>query len=378
MSSEIDNVLNAQIANTVSNIKSRLSSATASELCSLSITLDNLASMVDSPELEAKIRGLQADVVEKAQREVSQLSSRIYTYNDIKTEEVSEKDRAFLENEEREKRIDLLAAIYISSKDDFHKQLQEENTLLTKAVNGELTNEERNKLLGVYSSKEEEEAAKKNDQKSSETWKVHYELRREVKESISYREDAINKNNKLIEDPKLSSEEKSKLIKDIENHKQVISQQKKKQEYLKPAQTEREQSRKQIITLATIDPNLVVNRAAKHYQDHTEGYKEDLQEAGHESRLAREIRILEKLAELKSSGKPLTREQISDILKESSAELSTNDQNVKIEATKVHADSIKETLSANSSPLKAPATPIVPSNKRLQHGNTEVKKGWVK
>lgn len=364
MSSEADAEFNAQVENTINNINSQIHSATPTQLARMDIAIERLLSTVNNPEIVAKLQNLQTSVKEQMQRADTALASKNTSENERISEDESQKDKAFLENEEREKELKKLTAEYASFKDDFVEKLQAKNVLLRKAANGEMTDKERNHELGIYSNKEEEQAAKQSDQEESERWKKHYTIRTKTKESIAYGQSKINDNNKLINNPSTPAEKRIKLIEENKVHEQKVSEHQKSEQELIPAHTEREETRKLIFASADNEPEVALAQAANHYRDHGPAYKEELQR-GEQKGLEKELLTLEKLAklgELMKSGVVVTKEQVADVVKENLEVSSIANQNAKKQA-----DSVKKSLENNPS-SKPDKTPNV--SKRSQKGKT--------
>ena len=352
--------------NFVKSVKSRMYSPDQGEIAKIIIDIQGIInSGLLSPKEVTTLQVLLLILTEKEQQVQTALVSKSSHNESIAESESQKEDKAFRENEKREKELELLKAEYLLFKDDFHEQLDKEYALLEKAERGELTTQERNRILGRGLSEVEQKQAKEHEAELSYRWNVFHKMSKDLNASINFRQKEIDKNDKLIKQPNTSEEKRSALTKVNKEHKDKILQHDQDKKHLVYGSAHIERSDKIIIKIAEKDPEVGVNLAERQHREHGEDDSRKLNA------------LIKKLAELKSSGKPLTREQINDILKESTTELATNNQNVKIEAA-VQADTMKETFSSTPSSLKAPATPIVPSNKRLQHGNTEVKKGWVK
>lgn len=163
----------------------------------------------------------------------------------------------------------------------FHKRLAEDNDFLEQLANkhpNSLTEKEEERLTGNYKDTEERKAAEARDKEESDGYKLAYQIRKNAKASIKYRENKIAENlTKLASNP----DEQTKKVLEQEN-KEHVQANKENETDLKNTQdatNERDRKRKQLKKLADQHPpHLLETRVRKHFELHLEDYKEELQE----------------------------------------------------------------------------------------------------
>ena len=386
MANETEN--QAQLRNDIKEIKSQSYSSSLHGIEKLKLLIANLLSLVKDSGIEKQLLDLQKWADEKEEQIRTSLKPENVNGNEGKNKEELEKTPEFLENEERERDLKLLVAVYNTFKDDFLAQQKEENDLLRRGLNGNppLTDKERNELLGKYSTEQEELVALQKSEEMVKRYEIHCTIEEKATESIEFRQSAIQKNRGLIEDPTTPEEVRKRLEEENKQHNAVIKGHEKIKEANEPVNLERENTRKLIRDYIKKDKEVAFARLEEHLHRYGGRYLEEKQRdpnhQGHNEILTivNELEVHKKLGITSKEGN--IKEVVDNIKEKRGAALKKAlASSPKPEEVNKEADSIVQTVQksqTNSSVLKPPATPIVPSNKRLQHGNTEVKKGWVK
>ncbi|WP_342271944.1 hypothetical protein [Candidatus Tisiphia endosymbiont of Parasteatoda lunata] len=183
-------------------------------------------------------------------------------------------------NEAREAELRKHVKEYDAISEDFHKQLTKNRNLRKQGLEkpSSLTAEQKRILAGEYANYQERKAAKEEDKQESDAYKLVYQIRKEAKASIKYREDKIAENLVKLENSP-DKHTKKTLEKENDEHTQAIKEHKvvalKKTEH---AIKERDSEREDFKKLVEQDPNLWKRRVRKHFKNHVEDYKEELQE----------------------------------------------------------------------------------------------------
>ena len=120
---------------------------------------------------------------------VFKAAQEVYKANRQKEDKLDATSTKELEILRKEGKQKILTKEYNAFKDEFLAQMKEDNELLRKGLdkNTPLTEKQRNKLLGKYSSKEEELEALVQSEVQAHRVKVHYEVEDLTKEVTTYR-----------------------------------------------------------------------------------------------------------------------------------------------------------------------------------------------
>lgn len=360
MASSTDGSLenNAQLKNAVGELIAQIPSASLSQLPRIRITATSLLNGA-SPEME-KLLNTLINKAENREREVEEaLSSQITSGNEKIKEEDIEKNIEFLEKE-REQRLDKLATEYYAFKDEFHKELEEEHKLMVRAKNGELTEQERNRLLGIHSTPEEEKAAKQKHQKMIEHYERHCLFEDETNDSIAYRKGAIKNNKELIDSPNTPAEVKNKLLERNNAHEQSLKKHTTRLDEFIPigikVDEARDRSRKNILEVMTKDPQIAKVKVEKYLDVYGKRHQKEMKSTPEHAVHTEIIAILKHTGLYNELGLTESKQSMDDILQGIS--------------TKREAESMKKSLK-NGRPPKGPSeTPNVAA-KFLQGGKTK-------
>lgn len=260
-----------QIANFIKYIKSRIyfpdtdKQFSTVEVANIIIEIENRLSTNLSPEAARTLRVLLAIEIEKGQQ--IRAKTRVFKTTTrggmlVIKDEIQQKDEAFLSNEEREKELELLNEEYLSFKDKFHKQLDEEYALLEKAAKGELTEQERNSILGKYSSNEEPTEAREDEDELSYRWNVHHKANKALDEFINFSQSEIDHNT--------SKRKRNDLTPIHEVNKQKTIQHSENKKHYARGHTHIEKSRRVILKIAEKENKLAIVLAERHNRVHGE------------------------------------------------------------------------------------------------------------
>lgn len=193
-------------------------------------------------------------------------------------EEAQQAKKEFQQNQAREQELKKLVSEYNSFKEDFHKELEAEKELRQKAIKGTLTAEEKNKLLGVYSSPEEEDKANKLKQEMDRRWKLVYEIKDKAEEAIEHRNKQIAEIDHKLKNPSLAPDEREKLTAARKVHEQTKREHEGKLDVIKKDINKREVERaeiKEVIKEGNIDA--AKKMVKEHFKRHRSDYQKELQ-----------------------------------------------------------------------------------------------------
>lgn len=278
----------SQLENIINNIKSQMHSTNPAELERLSRDIDSFSTANIPEKILEILKTIQAIVNERKERaEQYMLYSQEEKIREAAAEEAKlQESIALLEkaaNEKREEELKQHIAEYTSKafQDKFDELLKEEDDLVKKAANDQnsLTDQEKAKLMGQYTSKEEKEEAEKKQQEISQYWGKHYAIKDKANKSINYRKDQIKVNEAIINRSDTPEPVKDKARQDNAVHNQKIKEHEENLKVLAPKEQKREENRRKILALVnSSQPELAIERLQKHHNHHIKEYDQARQQ----------------------------------------------------------------------------------------------------